>query len=290
MIACALTGPMPGSASSSSFVAVLMLTAAIANVEKNSITSKTSIRRIDFLQWKNTSRIACHTHASGLLGAMLRAGTAESKQCADISRHAFLDAKHGCGVTGAAQTPDIGLCKALVLADQRWGKADVLDRAASMQFLEWQRRVSFGSAARVDRGRGHGIECRRLARANVEDSRSIRVIEKVQVHLDDIVDAHEVAALLARGVSSGPLEQAHLAGRSVLIEKMPDHRCHALLVRLARAVDVEIPKTRDLCSAFRKDPAHVLVEQEFRVPVDVERQLTGAFLPEGFAGAVHRSR
>src|SRR5207245_1406393 len=108
----------------------------------------------------------------------------------------------------------IGFGKTLVFADQRWRESDVFDDAGSMQFLERQRRMPFGGAAGIDGGRRNGVERRGLACANVEDARAIRVIEKVQVHLDDVIDAHKVATLLSRGEASRALEQADLPGRS----------------------------------------------------------------------------
>jgi hypothetical protein len=57
-------------------------------------------------------------------------------------------------------------------------------------------------------------------------------------------------------------------------------------VLLARPVDVEVAKTRDLRRSIRQHPPHVLVEQELRVAVDVERPLELALLAEDAAAAV----
>ena len=75
--------------------------------------------------------------------------------------------------------------------------------------------------------------------------------------------------------------------RELAMEVEHDRR-HAALVRLARAVDVEVAEARDRRGAIGERAAHALVEQELRVRVDVERALVLARLDEGRAGAVDR--
>ena len=107
---------------------------------------------------------------------------------------------------------------------------------------------------------------------------------------DHVVDADEIAALLAGRVAAGAFEQPDLALAAVLVEEMPDDRGHAALVRFARTVDVEVAEARDLRACVGQHAPHVLVEQELRIAVDVERRLAGALLAEAGTGAVHRGR
>ena len=79
-----------------------------------------------------------------------------------------------------------------------------------------------------------------------------------------------MVAWFAGGVTARTLEQLYFPGRAVLLEKMPDHRRHAALVRFARTVDIEITQAND-------DPIRVLlrfshrdvVHHRFRKRVDV---------------------
>ena len=114
------------------------------------------------------------------------------------------------------------------------------------------------------------------------------MVEEIEIDLDDVVDRHEIAALLAGGEAARPFEQRDAAlardtaGRSA---RRPTIRA---LVLLARTVDVEIAEAGDLRGALRQHPAHVLVEQELRVAVDVERRLARALLAKHGAAAVDR--
>ena len=62
------------------------------------------------------------------------------------------------------------------------------------------------------------------------------------------------------------------------------------LVLLALAVDVEIAQPDHLRGALRPVAAHILVEQELGIAVDVERRFARAVLAEFGTGAVDRGR
>src|SRR5216683_2416620 len=196
MIACALTGPISGKASSSSLVAVLILTAASANAENSSVMSNS--RNLFIHPSQGKVDIRCFRHFRSWpdalnAGAMLRVDRGLGKERLHACRDAWFDAAHGCGVSGRAQPAKIGLGIALVLVPQPGRKGDVFDRARAMQRLERQWRDSFGRPAGIDRCGRHRVERRGVAGAQIEDSRALRVVEKIEVDLDNIVDAHEVA-------------------------------------------------------------------------------------------------
>src|SRR6185437_13642420 len=107
-------------------------------------------------------------------------------------------------------------------------------------------------AARVDRRVRDGIECRRTARAEIEDARALATIVKVEIRRDDVIDMDEVAPLLAIRISAGALEQAHAAIAPVLLEEVIRDRGHPSLVCLARPVDVEIAKACDRRGSLRQ--------------------------------------
>src|SRR5256885_708756 len=79
-------------------------------------------------------------------------------------------------------------------------------------------------ATRVDGCCGSTIEGRCATRAHIENTGPFRVVEELQVDLDDIVDTDKVAALFARRVAAGPLEQLHLTASTILVEKVVDDR------------------------------------------------------------------
>src|SRR5581483_9350597 len=187
---------------------------------------------------------------------------------------------------------EVRLGVALVLALELLGKRDVLDQSLVADLRERERRLSVGAAARVDRGDGDVVEALRLARPEVEDARELGMIEEMQVDLGHVLHRHEVALLLAGTVAARALEQAHALVGAVLPEQLPCHRHHAgrLLVRLPRAVHVEVAKARDLRVGLGQAPAHHRVEEQLGIAVDVERRLERRVLAEGRARAVDRGR
>ena len=99
------------------------------------------------------------------------------------------------------------------------------------------------------------------------------MIEKVEINPGHIADVDEVALLFAMSVTVAAFKQLDLALGSKLVVVMEGDRGHASLVRLARAIDVEIAETDDLRRGFRQTPAHDLIKEELGVTVDVERRL-----------------
>src|SRR5213078_1644257 len=204
MIACALTGPISGKASSSSLVAVLIFTAASANAENSSVTSNSRNLFIHSSEGKWTS--GCEWRVRSLpdtYNAVARSGVDRCR--ANERSHAFRDAlryiAHGRHVARGAQPPEVRLRKALVLAYEPQGKSDVFDCTAAMQRVEGLRRRALRGAAGVDRFGRHRVEGRRIAGAHVENPGTLGMIQKVEIDLDNIVDAHKIPPLFASSVS-----------------------------------------------------------------------------------------
>src|SRR6202521_3145600 len=216
MMACALTGPISGKASSSSSVAVLILTAASANAENSSVTINSRNLFIHPSQEKSGLTVDRHFRSwpdALNAGATLRVDRGLGKQRLNALRDAPFDVCHRGAVPRRAQPTEIGLGVALVLVPQPGRKGDVFDRAGAVQRLERQRSGSFCRATGVNCCGRHGVERRRVAGAQIEDSRALRVVEKVEVDLHNIVDAHKVAALLTGGVASPSPRKAALCHR-----------------------------------------------------------------------------
>src|SRR6266567_681618 len=294
MMACAFTGPISGSASSSSFDAVLIFTAASANAEKSSVTSSSTnlfifaSERVDGRAGAGVCRSIAGHLSNRAPPAMLRVDARLGKQARDAARNALFHGAHGRGVARGAQTGDVRLGVALVMVGEPRREGDVLDCACPMQRVEWKRRRAVRPTAGVDRRRGDRIERRRGPAADIEYSGAVGMVEEIQIHIHDVFHADEITPLVAGRIAPRPLEKLHLTRRTILLEKMPDHRRHALLVRLTRTIHVEVAETRDLRRPVGEDAAHVLIEQQLRVAVDVERRFAGALLPEGCAASIHR--
>src|SRR5689334_7236828 len=124
MIACALTGPIPGNASSSSFDAVLMFTAARAVADTNSIASKSRIRFMCSPRW-----LACVTQGEqGAINAPCMLSVDRlAQQGARVGRHALLHRLHGRAIAGGPQPRHVGLGEALILAGELRRKRNVGD-------------------------------------------------------------------------------------------------------------------------------------------------------------------
>src|SRR6185295_20066747 len=207
-------------------------------------------------------------------------------QLVDVRGHAVLDGLELAAIARRAQPRQVRLGKALVALLEALGERDVLDEAALRELACGV----LGALHRVDRRRGELVEGLRAAGAAVEDARHLAVLEEPEVHVDHVVDVHEVAALLAVAVPRRALEEPDLAGGGELVVGVERDRGHAALVRLVRPVDIEVAKAGDLRGLPRQRAAHQLVEQELGVALDVERALAGALLAELGARAVDRRR
>src|SRR3989304_9506626 len=146
------------------------------------------------------------------------------------------------------------------------------------------------SAAGVDGPHRNVIETLRGAGADVENARLPGMIEEEQVDVDRALDRYETAALLAVAIAAAALEQPDPAVRPILVEEMKRDRRHAPLVLLALAIDVEIAQADHLRRALRPVAAHVLIEQELGIAVDVERRFARAVFAGFGAGAGDRPR
>src|SRR5439155_4275367 len=192
------------------------------------------------------------------------------EQSVAIAADALLDREERRGVPGAAQSADVGLSEILVLALQRIRKGRVLDQTLAASLVQGEGRLALRLAAGVDRGERHVVEALGAPRADVENTRHLGMVEKMQVDLDDVLDRDEVAALLAVPVPPGTDKGTHAPFRRILVEEMPGHRRHAALVPFVGAVHVEVAEPGDLRARFAQAPPDGLIEQEFRVAVNVE--------------------
>src|SRR6266496_6080254 len=170
----------------------------------------------------------------------LRGGSGRRNQPFDVARHALGDRQHRRAVAGGAQAHEVGLRVALILSDERRRKRNVGNRTIAHELGDRKRILAVGLAYRVDRRCGDVVVRRCRAAAEVEDPASLRAIEKIEVYFHDLLDRNKIAPLLARGVALRALEEPDAAIGAVLIEEMEHDRGHALLVLLAREIDVEI--------------------------------------------------
>src|SRR6185369_12121466 len=97
---------------------------------------------------------------------------------------------------------------------------NVLDHALALHIRQRKRRLVGMPAAGVNRCDGDVVEALRSTRADVEDARLPRMIEEIEIDGDRVFDGHEIAPLLAVGVTAAALEQPDFAVRAILVEKM----------------------------------------------------------------------
>src|SRR5690606_15533744 len=271
----AMAGPMPRTDSSSAREAVFASTAGAdagrPAPRMNSRRSRiaTSAGNGMAASWLRGTPPARHYarrrgHRHRPEGSALRIG----REPADVARHALLDRGEARGVAGGAQPRQVAAREALVLALERIGEIDVLDQAGRHHARQVERRL----AAQLPQGGDHGardvVERLRPAGAAVEDAAHRRVVEAVQVDRDDVVHMDEVARLFARAVAVMGAEQPDAAVGDELVVVVERHRRHPALVRLARAVDIEIAQADHLALRALEAAPHDLVEEQLRVPVD----------------------
>src|SRR6267154_159759 len=209
---------------------------------------------------------------------------------AAVAFDALLDRKERHGETRAAQRADVRLGEILVLAFQRLGKGRVFDQTLPARLVQPERLPALGLAAGVDRGERHVVEALRPSGPDVENTRQLGVIEKMQIDPGHVLDRDEIAALLAVRVPPGPDEGANAPLRRILIEEVPGHGSHTALVPFVGTIYVEVAEPGDLRARFAQAPPDRLIEQEFRVAVDVERRLELSLLAKARARSVDRRR
>src|SRR5258705_7062398 len=107
------------------------------------------------------------------------------KERAHASCDALVDAQKRGRVPRTAQSAHVGLGKTLVSLRESLWKRNVLDGAGPVKCVEGHGLGPFRLATGVDRGRCHRIEGRRRSGAEIENPRSLRVIEKVEIYRDD---------------------------------------------------------------------------------------------------------
>src|SRR5512134_3092298 len=152
------------------------------------------------------------------------------QQGRNVSLDAFGDRQERRRVARASKRAQVGLGEALVPAFERLRERNVLDRALRQQFGAGQRRLARRLAAGVDDGLSHVVERLRAPGPDVENAGELRALEEVQVDVDDVLDRHEIAPLLAVRVAARTLEELHAALGAVLVEEVPRHGSHASLV------------------------------------------------------------
>src|SRR6267143_2872650 len=209
---------------------------------------------------------------------------------AAVAFDALLDRKERRGEPRAAQRADVRLGEILVLAFQRLGKGRVFDQTLPARLVQPERLPALGPAAGVDRGERYVVEALRPPGPDVENTRQLGMIQKMQIDPGHVLDRDEVAALLAVRVPPGPGNGANAPLRRTLIEEVPRDGSHTALVPFVGAVYVEIAEPGDLRARFAQAPPDRLIEQEFRVAVDVERHLELSLLAKARARPVDRRR
>src|SRR6266849_3660342 len=102
---------------------------------------------------------------------------------AAIALDALLDRKERRGETCAAQRADVRLGEILVLAFQRLREGRVFDQTLAERLVQPERPLALGLAAGVDRGERDVVEALRPPGPDVENTRQLGKIEKMQIDL-----------------------------------------------------------------------------------------------------------
>src|SRR5690606_19448148 len=178
-------------------------------------------------------------------------------------------------IAGCTQAGQISFGKALVAAHEVRRERDVLDLATTVP---------------RNNGTGNIVEGARLARAGVKDAGTVRVVEEPEIQRDDVVDVDEIAPLLSWAVAVTALEQAHPASFAYLMEKVVRNAGHPAFVLLIRPVHVEVAQPHDLCRQLAQVATQILIEQIFRVAVNVQRRFVTWLLDVVRAGTVDGRR
>src|SRR5712691_12121852 len=110
-----------------------------------------------------------------------RRGFSFVEQLAAVACYALLDRQERRGETCAAQRADVRLSEILVLPFQRVRKGRVLDQALPSRLRQVHGLIASCIAAAVDRGERHVVEALRPAGADVENTRELGMVEKMQV-------------------------------------------------------------------------------------------------------------
>src|SRR5439155_25995875 len=108
--------------------------------------------------------------------------------------------------------------------------------------------LAAGFAHGVDRCGCDLVECCRGAGAEVENAAAVRMVEKVEIDGDHVLDGDEITALLTRCISVRALEQLDASLGAILLEEMEHDGRHPRLVLLPRPIDVEIAEAGNLRS------------------------------------------
>src|SRR5512132_2349127 len=145
---------MPDSATSSSLVAVLRLTAATASCDANA-SATVMIQRDMACSFERVGFAApcgkAANRAERERGTSLRRLARLRNQTFDVAWHALFHRQHSRAISRPAQRGNVGLGKALVLDCERFGHRQVRDRAVGAEFAERSRRIADRAPARIDR-------------------------------------------------------------------------------------------------------------------------------------------
>src|SRR5882672_4567954 len=155
-------------------------------------------------------------------GCPTEVGTTRSLQRAIHPMDVALDAGGHVGecvmTSHRAKAREVGLREALVLADQRFGKRDVLDEAPTHEFGQGQCGLTLERTRRVDGRDGDVVEGLCAPAAEVEDAARLRVLQEPDIDGYHVIDGDEVARLFALCVAAVFAEKLHLRGVAKLIE------------------------------------------------------------------------
>ncbi len=113
---------------------------------------------------------------------------------------------------------------------------------------------------------------------------------KEHVDAGKIFDEDKVAPLLAIGIAARALEHADGSGVVELAGEVVEDAGHAPLVLLARAVDVEVAQADDGALDLRHQAADIVVEDQLREAIDIQRTLVRGVDCEAGARAIDSSR
>jgi hypothetical protein len=178
-------------------------------------------------------------------------------------------------IAGCAQAGHISLSKTLVAALEVVGEFYELDLAL---------------AQRVDDRLGNGAERLGAAGAAIEDAARAS-LPQPQIDVGDIADMNEIAALFARAKTVIGAEQLWVLASPDLVEQMEGDRGHSALVRLARAINIEVAQARHRrMIGVENGSPDIVVEQFLRIGIDVERPLERRVLAKLGAAAIDGGR
>src|SRR5690606_16838809 len=118
-----------------------------------------------------------------------------------VFRHARLYVSHRSREPRGPQLRHVSLRIALVAAFQVVRERDIAQQPLFDQLVQRQGRFAALLPQGIDDSGGHIVERLRTARAAIENTRHLGVVEEMQIDGDHVVDRNEIAALPAVGIA-----------------------------------------------------------------------------------------